>query len=100
MDFSANLNLEDIRKLPPDMRRKIHALLREKQDILKFNAWDSYKPYRKQKEFHHSQARERLFEAGNQLGKTLAGGMEVAFHATGKYPSWWQGRRFDRPVKI
>jgi phage terminase large subunit-like protein len=36
--------------------------------------------------------------AGNQLGKTLAGGFEVAMHATGRYPGWWQGKRFDRPI--
>jgi phage terminase large subunit-like protein len=36
--------------------------------------------------------------AGNQLGKTLAGGFEVAIHATGRYPDWWQGRRFDKPT--
>ena len=36
--------------------------------------------------------------AGNQLGKTLAGGFEVAMHATGRYPSWWTGRRFEKPV--
>lgn len=34
--------------------------------------------------------------AGNQLGKTIAGGFEAALHATGRYPDWWQGRRFDR----
>lgn len=34
--------------------------------------------------------------AGNQLGKTLAGGMEAAMHATGAYPDWWSGHRFDR----
>lgn len=32
--------------------------------------------------------------AGNQLGKTLAGAMEAAMHATGKYPDWWKGHRF------
>ena len=36
--------------------------------------------------------------AGNQLGKTLAGGFEVAMHATGRYPEWWKGKRFDRPT--
>lgn len=38
--------------------------------------------------------------AGNQLGKTVAGGAEVAYHLTGRYPDWWQGRVFDRPVKF
>jgi phage terminase large subunit-like protein len=36
--------------------------------------------------------------AGNQLGKTLAGGMEAAMHATGRYSDWWNGKRFDRPT--
>ena len=36
--------------------------------------------------------------AGNQLGKTLAGGFEAAMHATGRYPEWWQGKRFDGPT--
>ena len=36
--------------------------------------------------------------AANQVGKTLAAGFELAIHATGLYPSWWQGRRWDRPI--
>lgn len=35
--------------------------------------------------------------AGNQLGKTWAGGNEAAYHATGLYPENWEGRRFDKP---
>lgn len=36
--------------------------------------------------------------AGNQLGKTVAGGFEAAIHATGRYPDWWRGRVFDKPT--
>ena len=59
-----------------------------------------YNPYPKQLEFHSAGAkhRERLFMAGNQIGKTLAGGFEAAIHATGRYPDGWKGRRFDRPT--
>ncbi|HEX3499921.1 MAG TPA: terminase family protein [Stellaceae bacterium] len=59
-----------------------------------------YRAYPKQNEFHEAGARhrERLFLAGNQLGKTLAGAFEEAVHATGKYPAWWRGRRFDGPT--
>ena len=55
-----------------------------------------YVPYEKQRQFHDAGAlhRERLFMAGNQLGKTTAGAMEATFHATGLYPDWWNGRRF------
>ncbi|HMB75486.1 MAG TPA: terminase family protein [Kiloniellaceae bacterium] len=44
--------------------------------------------------------RERLFMAGNRVGKTEGvGGYEVTLHLTGQYPHWWEGRRFDRPVR-
>lgn len=36
--------------------------------------------------------------AGNQLGKTIAGGFEAAMHASGLYPEWWEGKRFDKPT--
>jgi len=58
-----------------------------------------YKPYAKQKAFHAAGAQfsERLFMAGNQLGKTIAGGAEWAIHLTGRYPDWWEGAIFDAP---
>ncbi|MEQ8346880.1 MAG: terminase family protein [Sneathiellaceae bacterium] len=61
---------------------------------------EDYRPYPKQAAFHAAGAshRERLLRAGNQLGKTWSGGAEAAFHLTGRYPAWWQGRRWDRPV--
>ena len=43
--------------------------------------------------------RERCFMAANRVGKTVAGGFEAACHLTGQYPDWWEGKRFDRPVK-
>ena len=60
-----------------------------------------YRPYAKQREFHERGAtfRERLFSAGNQLGKTYSGAAEVAMHATGLYPDWWTGHRFRRPTR-
>lgn len=63
------------------------------------NRLTKYAPYPKQLEFHEAGLihRERLFMAGNQLGKTLAGSMEWAMHLTGKYPDWWCGRRFEEP---
>lgn len=43
---------------------------------------------------------ERLVLAGNRIGKTEGmGGYETALHLTGLYPTWWQGRRFARPVQ-
>ena len=78
----------------------MRSLTAEKTRRLTENRLEYYKPYDKQIAFHAAGAthRERLLMAGNQLGKTLAGGFEVAMHATGRYPSWWAGRRFEKPV--
>jgi phage terminase large subunit-like protein len=44
--------------------------------------------------------RERLFLAGNRCGKTEGvGAYEMSLHLTGRYPDWWQGRRFDHAIK-
>ncbi len=63
---------------------------------------DAYKPYEKQREFHAAGRihNERLLMAGNQIGKTLAGGMEWAMHLTGRYPKWWRGKTFNGPVRL
>jgi phage terminase large subunit-like protein len=73
----------------------------EKNRRLTENRLQYYKPYPKQADFHAAGAkyRERLLMAGNQTGKTLASAMELSMHATGQYPSWWKGHRFDRAIR-
>src|SRR4249919_3986089 len=34
---------------------------------------------------------ERLFMAGNRVGKSIAGCYELSCHLTGEYPIWWIG---------
>jgi phage terminase large subunit-like protein len=72
----------------------------EKKTRLRTNRLKQYTPYAKQREFHGAgiQYRERLFMAGNQLGKTLAGAAEMAMHLTGQYPDDWDGLRFTGPI--
>lgn len=38
--------------------------------------------------------------AANRTGKTIGGGYEITLHLTGRYPDWWQGYRFDKPVDV
>jgi phage terminase large subunit-like protein len=54
--------------------------------------------YRKHLEFFAAgaQYKERLFMAANRVGKTVAGAFETTCHLTGRYPDWWEGKRFDR----
>lgn len=47
-----------------------------------------------------SYERERCMLAANRVGKTEGvGGYELTLHLTGLYPDWWEGRRFDQPVR-
>lgn len=43
--------------------------------------------------------RQRLALAANRVGKTEGmGGYETTLHLTGRYPEWWTGKRFTKPV--
>ena len=85
---------------PDNAELLLATLTAEKKRRSIENRLQYYRPYEKQIDFHNAGARhrERLLMAGNQLGKTLAGGNEAAMHATGRYPDWWNGRRFDGPT--
>ena len=63
------------------------------------NRMEEYDPYDYQKKFHNTLASQRLLMAGNRVGKSFCGAMEIAYHMTGKYPMWWEGRKFNRPIR-
>lgn len=65
------------------------------------NLLKSYRPYPKQVAFHALGAtnNESMFMAANQSMKTFGGSREFAIHMTGKYPNWWAGRRFTKPIR-
>src|SRR5574341_1249965 len=92
------MNLADLSMLSPPARQ---AIRQEAMRLLSRRKLETYRPYIKQAEFHAAglKHRERAFLAGNQLGKTVAGGSEAAIHLTGQYPHWWAGKRFDGPVR-
>lgn len=85
--------------LTPEARA---ALLFEASEKLATTRIEDYKPYKKQKAFHAAGAihSERLLIAGNQLGKSVAGAAEWAVHLTGRYPDWWEGAEFKKPVTM
>lgn len=53
-----------------------------------------------QLDFHNAGATfpQRMIMAANRVGKTMCAAAELSIHCTGKYPPWWQGRRFNEPV--
>ncbi len=71
------------------------------------NQLASYSPYPFQKAWHNAKgletdapARQKCLMCANQIGKTYCGTIEDVFHATGRYPDWWNGERFDHAVNI
>jgi len=79
---------------PNAVRRHAKKMLTDAQYRQKYRRIDFYKPNPKQLEFHNSGATELMLRAGNQLGKTTAGGAEMTFDSLGVYPAWHQGRKF------
>ena len=84
---------------------KAVSLISEIQEVKETNKLEWYKPYDYQRSFHSGkddeghQARQKLLMAANKTGKTFCGAFELAVHLTGQYPDWWEGIRFDRPIK-
>lgn len=39
----------------------------------------------------------RLFMAANRIGKSLTAAYEITCHLTGRYPAWWNGKRYQFP---
>lgn len=79
----------------------IARIIEEIEEFRQYNQLHFFEPYDYQKE---------LFEAGknymsrfacfsNRCGKTYSGAREMTYHLTGKYPEWWPGYRFDRPIR-
>lgn len=92
-----------------ELKLQYLSLLEEKNLRLKYNQLDMYFPsvgkynrtlYPKHLEFFTAgkDFSERGFIAANRVGKTVAGGVEMSYHLTGKYPDWWEGHKFDKPI--
>lgn len=87
------------------------ALLEERAMVAAQNKLSTFYPetgplrrelYGKAMEFFAAGAthRQRCALMPNRSGKTEGmGGYELTLHLTGRYPPWWKGRRFRKPVR-
>lgn len=81
-----------------DVLKNLSALERLRNENKLFRV----EPYDWQKEFFSQgkNYRNRMIIAGNRCGKTYTAAIEVSFHLTGRYPDWWEGVRFNRPITV
>lgn len=100
----------DLRQLSVDERVNLLRLVEEANKRQRCRLIETMFPdagplrrelYQKHGEFFRAGAthRERVFMAANRVGKTVSAGCEMSYHLTGLYPDWWDGRRFDGPVR-
>lgn len=98
-------------ELSPEKRHELQTLLhaletRNKQRKF-FQTFPDDGPYKRSHYPKHvdfmqatSEFRELAMVAGNRVGKTFTGAYMATVWLTGIYPTWWEGRRFDSPVKL
>lgn len=80
-----------------DSRAKaIETLARLRRETKLFR----HNPYPWQRDFHNAgrDYTDRMIIAGNRVGKTVTAAYEIACHATGLYPDWWQGVKHESPI--
>ena len=54
----------------------------------------------KQREFSNKTQLYNFLAGGNRSGKTVVGAYLTCMHASGQYPDWYEGRKYDSPVNI
>ncbi len=74
--------------------------LEEKAEYIRLNKLEYFDPYPFQRKFLNSHASEIALRAANQIGKTLSGTAWDAMDLTGRYPDWFEGIKYDRPVTV
>lgn len=94
--------------------KRLQELYRQRQQGVRraeYNKFAAFYPdsgplrrelYPRHMEFFHAGAmhRERCFLAANRVGKTEGvGAYELTVHLTGRYPAWWDGRRFHHAIE-
>ena len=80
---------------------KLTAYYPEADTVWRDQTFHSRHKYPKHLEFFAAgkDHRERCARCANRVGKTEGmGGYEMALHLTGRYPDWWEGRRFDHAI--
>jgi phage terminase large subunit-like protein len=108
--YNAGQNISSL-SLSRDQKEQYIQLLKERESRLKQNRIMQFYPasgplsrdkYPKHMKFFElgNYFSERCIMAANRIGKSEGiGAYELTLHATGRYPDWWKGKKFDHPIK-
>jgi phage terminase large subunit-like protein len=91
--------VDNLWMMPTEIKLKFQDWAISVADDMLVNQLKYFRPFDHQLKFFatgHSPRRGIL--AANRIGKTVSTCYETAMHLTGRYPDWWEGRRFTKPV--
>jgi len=84
-----------------DRQKRIEHFFPDVTHVWRGQTYHARHLYPKHMEFFEATAKNREvgFIAANRVGKTIGGGNAMSYWLTGRYPHWWPGRRFERPIR-
>jgi phage terminase large subunit-like protein len=83
---------------------ELEAITARQEWLTEHNKIDQFEPYAWQRKLFNKYdangelAMQRLAMCANRVGKTFGGAAETSYHLTGRYPDWWDGHRFEKPI--
>ena len=95
-----NLTPQAVKLLDGYTQNKLQDHVISVGDDMRYNQLKYFRPFDYQKKFYDTGATSdrRGILAANRVGKTVATCFELAIHLTGRYPEWWRGKRYHKPI--
>jgi len=91
--------INDVVNYTGSIKMHFQELVISIRDDMEYNQLKYFRPFKHQLDFFATGSSDRRgILAANRIGKTVSTCYETAMHLTGRYPEWWTGRRFDKPV--
>lgn len=89
-----------VKHMTPEQLLKMKKARDSVAKDMQFNAMKWFRPFPYQKQFFETgkDFTRRGMIAANRAGKTIASTYEAAYHLTGRYPKWWKGKVWDKPI--
>ncbi|PTP20213.1 hypothetical protein CWO07_24185 [Vibrio splendidus] len=100
METSTAKTTSSVTKLTFSEREELIKLIQQLEYNQKYNKLAGFTAYPFQVQFYNAGAnvKRRFLCAANRVGKSYSEAYEMSMHLTGRYPSWWEGHKFDKPI--
>ena len=96
---TSGYSIDTLWMMPTEARLKFQDWAMSVAVDMETNQLKYFRPFDHQLRFFETGASPRRgILAANRIGKTVSTCFETAMHLTGRYPSWWKGKKFAKPV--